>query len=275
MYFVIVFVLSFFSSTSLYAKGELKNIRIQKLKERRYEVAFVLRGNVQTQDLDKMHACMGRVDHRLSKQDSLQKVFRVVQWQKKELKYLNNCGPRSCKYRFPLDVKKRLAGVRSIKGKKIAYFQALRRLTFQSNKKKKKNAVALSQVSHEPCAKHPAFRRLLLGNLTPSSRIFWRKMSKEERIRPTIQTFHVATWKVGNIRCIGRVLLFADNYYYDHLELVQLIPSLDKSVRMQIYVRSNFDFLDKWWSFMLKWKLRKAVRKQAITYVTEWSRSCS
>ena len=93
-------------------------------------------------------------------------------------------------------------------------------------------------------------------------------------MRPTVQIFHVMTWRIGQTRCIGRILIFANHYYHDHFELLQISPLAKNRVKLRMFVRSNFDFLDRWWASLMRGRLRKAVYTQSIELGKNWTTRC-
>jgi hypothetical protein len=258
------------------AAGRVASARAVDLNETGSEVAVAVKATVTGLDAEKLQRCIYRqVDRRLPLEGDSNKVFAPVSWTAEEKRILNTCNLSKCKYEFPDWGIKRLMKAQGLHAKQEVYYDLLHYLSVKARKKSKPHRIRLSRLRREPCAGTGSLRWLLDSRPGKKTRLAWRKMKGDSRMRPTVITFHVHGWDAGETRCVGRTMLFADHYYDDHLELVAIEPAGSDKLRVRLLIRSRFAFIDSWWERKtVKWGIRKAVKKHSIRELKRWVRSC-
>jgi hypothetical protein len=201
-------------------------------------------------------------------------VFSKIRWIPSELKVLRECSTGSCKYELPPGAVRRLAAAGSLAEKKRTYLRLVQELSAGAQKTRKADRVRPTDV-RQLCASHGAFRWLLEGALAEHCPMSWRRVGGTGRMQRTMMTFQDYTWTVGKSRCAGRILLFADHYYNDHLELLEVTPVREGRATVRYHVRSRFDFLTSWWKRKaFKWRIRSAMKDQNTRLLRRWISGC-
>lgn len=272
-----IIVAATLSAGSAAAGGKVVKVSVAELSERAKEVAIAVKATVTGLDAETLQRCISRqVDRPLPLKGDPQQIFQPSTWSAEEKRILLGCDDSTCKYELPGWGIQRLMQTKGLEPKQRVYFDVLHQMTVNARKERKPGRIRLRDVRREPCAGTGALRWLLNSKLGSATRLAWRKMSGDERMRPTIITFQVHSWEVGEIRCVGRTMLAADHYYDDHLELVTIEPAGGDRLDVRFLLRSRFAFIDTWWERKtVKWGIRNASKKHSRNELERWIRSCN
>lgn len=259
-----------FSFLSLNAEAKvLQDVNCQSQKNRRSEVAFVITGWVKSSDVDSLARCLKKQEHRLTTSHSL----NPINWQSKRLKELDDCNLKRCVYNIPKWAVSELMKGKSIEEKKQIYYQLIHKLSFGLAKKTKKDRIRAYQLRNEICGHHDLFHWLLNGPPKSTDYLIWRK-HYGKKMRPTIRTIQVSQWKEGEHHCIGYTHLFADHYYYDGLDLLQLTPKEEDRVEFRFVVRERYDIFNEWWARRFRGKVRKRIKNRKLEILKKRFNAC-
>ena len=252
----------------------LHQLKIHGAKERRSDVAFSATAVIQAPNVDALAACVARRGRALPKAQSPRRAFRGIRWND-DLKVLAACTPGNCKFNFPPWAIARLSTAKDIESKQRTYYQLLHQLSWERDKRGKRNRITAEEGARESvCAKHDLFHWLLNGPPRSWDQVVWRKHFGGKHMRPTLTTLQLSHWRQGNSRCVGGTLLFADHYYWDALELLQLTPRGDGRIELRFHRRDRLDFFGSWWARRLRSRIRNRVTKARVALLERDLKAC-
>jgi hypothetical protein len=253
----------------------LNDVRSHSSREGKHEVAFVLTGWVNAADAAKLAKCLPKKERRLPKTGDAAKAFAGLRWTNKALNALDRCGRKDCRFNFEMPARLKVAQAQGRDAKKRAYYEAVRQAAWTVNKKKKSKRIEQHAVKSETCSNHNLFHWLINGTPKKWDKVFWRKhFGKSSRMRPTLEVLQSSVWQKGTSQCVGTTILFADHYYDDSIELLQLTPLGNGRVAFRQYTRIRFDFFGSWWARRFRGTIRKQARQKKLKILRNRMRRC-
>lgn len=185
-----------------------------------------------------------------------------------ELEDLTKCKPDDCAFEFlPLE-RKKLAQINEAEAAKEAYWQ------FYKDRKLMRTGMTQSNFSHLlrsrdeafSICKSEEFNELIDKRPLRGFEFRLQVDDHDSRARPTtrlLQSYRFTNQRQKEI-CYGEVLIFADHYDLDRIELWSLKPGL-----ITLQVRHRLDFLHSWLRRLRKPELRKALQERAESEMGE------
>lgn len=259
--------------STAHAESWLRDLKVHSINEHRLEVGFILTGWIPANDIDALAKCLPKKDRRLRPKGDVVKDFRGIRWEPKRLVELKDCTLKHCVFNIPKWAIKRVMKGQNDAERKRNYYQVIREISYKLDKKKRISRIAPHLLSKEPCGNHNLFHWLLNGPPKSWDRIIWRKHFAK-KMRPTLKTIQVSTWKVGAFRCIGYTTLFGDHYYYDGVDLLQLYPGGAGKVGFRLHVRERYDVFKEWWARRFRYRLRNMLRGRKVAGLNKRIGAC-
>lgn len=241
----------------------LRDVKMDGAPEHKLELAFTLSGWIPSSDVDALARCLPKKERRLGSKGDAARYFRGIRWETKRLKELDECNVKHCVFNIPKWARRKVMAAKDNAERVRTYYDVVRDLTWKIDKKKKTARIKAYRLANEPCGKHDLLHWLLDGPLKPWDRIIWRKHFAK-KMRPTLMTLQMSSWRAGDYRCIGTSVLFGDHYYYDGIDLLQLKQVESGKVAFRLHVRERYDVMKEWWARTFRSRFRNDVKRRKL-----------
>lgn len=244
----------------------LRDVEMHGEREHKLEIAFTLTGWIPSNDVDALARCLPKKERALGSKGDATRYFRGIRWETKRLKEADECNVKHCVFNIPAWARRKVMAAKDNAERVRVYYNVVRDITWQLDKKAKTARIKAYRLAGEPCGKHDLLHWLINGKLKPWDRVIWRKLFAK-KMRPTLMTLQMLSWRAGDYRCIGTSVLFGDHYYYDGIDLLQLKQAESGKVAFRLHVRERYDVMREWWARTFRSRFRNDIKRRKLAFL--------